>query len=143
MSHKKFIITAIIICAVLASGCASPEIKHETAAQKPAVKSAIKPGLPGKHDPRLDFDYDTVVVRGKWMPKLERMKREATRKNNGDSVVVMAGTIGAVAAYTASSLYYGARKQNPNPVATFLITGAAAYTAGAIAGFIYDHTAGH
>jgi hypothetical protein len=89
------------------------------------------------------FDADTIVVRAKRLTRLEIKKREAVRKNNKETVVVIAGSAAAITAYIVSDAFFRVKNNRDNPLATMCITAAAAYLAASITGFIYDVITGY
>ena len=130
-------VMALLICAVLlASGCAAIPAKPDMQAG-----SALQNGVePVKHIPHVE--YGAVIVRAKRLTRLEVLRKEATRKNNGSSVAVIAGTAAAIAAYAMSDVYFkNSNNGRGNPLASLCITAGAEYLTSAIAGFIYGQFA--
>jgi hypothetical protein len=79
-----------------------------------------------------------VVVRAKRLTKLESLKKEAVRKNNKQTFEIAAGTAAAVAAFVGTDIYFKAKNEKPNQLASLGITAAAAYACSALAGIIYE-----
>jgi hypothetical protein len=81
---------------------------------------------------------EAYFVRAKYVTRLERIKKEATRLNNKDSVAVAAGTCGAIAAYAIIDNYCKTKDIRQEPIAMLGITAAAAYTIGYLADLIFN-----
>jgi pimeloyl-CoA synthetase len=116
---------------MLISGCAAGPVKPDAAALNIPPKAEIIKRAPY-------VESGAVIVRAKRLTRLEALKKEATRKNNGDSTAVIAGTAAAIAAYTLSDAYFSAKNGHGNPLASLCITAAAAYITTFVAGFIYN-----
>jgi hypothetical protein len=115
-----------LICTVfLISGCASTGIKQEAGIIN-------KDNTPTKQE--IHLDSDAVVVTAKRLTRLEKLKKEATRRNNGDSVQVVSGAIAAIIAYNASGYYFGPSSGWKGAVSTLCITAASAYAAAFVSG---------
>ena len=129
--YKRILVVALA-CSIFLSGCASAEIKTQAPVpvNTPEVKKSVYAGP------------DAYVVRAKRLTRLEKLRKEAVKRNNKDTVCVIAGTTAALAAYIVSDHYFGSETNNNNPLATMAITVAAAYAVSALTGLVFDWIAG-
>ncbi len=124
---KYFVIAFAALYAVSLAGCASGNAVIEnkkTVYQAPAEKPPA-------------YDADAVVVRAKRLTKLEILKAEGACKNNGQTVEIAAGTIGALAMFAGGQALIKTGNKNTDWIASLAATGAAAYICAIAAGFIY------
>ncbi|MCE5299986.1 MAG: hypothetical protein LLG37_03805 [Spirochaetia bacterium] len=129
MNRVNRTIGALVMIFFMISGCATVA---QTGAQQPAPQAAAAVSAENK------IEAGAFVVRAKRLTRLEKIKKEAVRKNDGDTVQVIAGTLAGLVAFEAVDLYSRANDADVNAVVSLAVTAAAAYSISTLAGWIYD-----
>jgi hypothetical protein len=126
---KKYLAAAAAAFYILsAAGCASGNavIENKKAAYEAPVEKPAQ------------YEAGAVVVRAKRLTKLEMLKVEGARKNNGQTVEIAAGTIGALAVFAGAQNFIKTGNRGYDALAQMALTGAAAYVCAIAAGAVYE-----
>jgi len=111
------------------AGCATTDtmVEHKTVIYETPDKKPVQ-----------KIDSDAIVVRAKRLTRLEKLKFEAVKINNRQTVEVVTGTLAAITAYAVTDSDIKTGNSGLNTLASLGATAATAYAAGFIAGWIYD-----
>jgi hypothetical protein len=125
---KKYLITAGLMAIFFGNGCA-------TAGRAVEPEKNVYTAPENKPD---KFEAGSIVVRAKRLTKLEKLKKEAVRKNNKQTVEIASATAAAIAAFAVSDSMIRTGSRGLDQLASLGATAGAAYLTAIVAGGIYD-----